>query len=92
MLGGDCGGFSTSLTLQVKDEERGGVFVDYKQQSVIDRAVFKLQTIPRMVRVCVYTIFYYTQVNLISLRGKTLRLVVPSLFVLIPMGMVLVLS
>ena len=45
-----------TLSLQVKDEEWGGVFVDYKQQSVIDRAVFKLQTIPRMVRVCVYTI------------------------------------
>lgn len=42
-----------TLTLQVKDETWGGVFVDYKHESVMDKAVSKLVAIPRMVSVCV---------------------------------------
>ena len=38
-----------TLTLQVKDDQWGGMYLDYKAQSVVDRAVFKLVAVPRMV-------------------------------------------
>ena len=38
-----------TLTLQARDEVWGGVFVDYKQKSVLNKAVFKLIAVPRMV-------------------------------------------
>ena len=38
-----------TLTLQVKDEQWGGVYLDYKAQSVVNRVIFKLIAVPRMV-------------------------------------------
>lgn len=34
-----------ALTLQARDEAWGGVFVDYKQTSVVNKAVFKLRNL-----------------------------------------------
>jgi len=41
----------TPLTLQVKSEDWGGLFIDFVEQAVADRAVFKLIAVPRSVSV-----------------------------------------
>jgi len=46
----DRGGAYT-LTLQVKSEDWGGLFIDFVEQAVADRAVFKLIAVPRSVSV-----------------------------------------
>ena len=40
-----------TLTLQVKSEDWGGLFIDFVGQAVVDRAVFKLIAVPRAVSV-----------------------------------------
>lgn len=46
------------VTLQVKDEACGGIFVDHTKLFVDDRAVFQLVAIPQIVSQCVIACIY----------------------------------